>query len=44
MRRIMLLVAATALTVLVASGVAFAVIRMGTDGPDTLRGPTGLTN
>jgi Ca2+-binding RTX toxin-like protein len=41
MRRIMLLAAATALTVLVASGVALAVTRIGTDGPDTLRGTNG---
>jgi len=40
----MLLVAATALTVLVASGVAFAVTRIGTDGPDTLRGTKGDDN
>ncbi|HET6662467.1 MAG TPA: hypothetical protein VFH16_21365 [Rubrobacter sp.] len=44
MRRIMVLVAATALTVLVTSGAALAVTRIGTDGPDTLRGPTGTTN
>ena len=40
----MLLVAATALTVLVASGVAFAVTRIGTDGPDTLRGTNADDN
>ena len=38
MRRIMLLVAATALTMMVASGVALALTRIGTDRPDTLRG------
>ena len=41
MRRIMLLAAATALTVLAASEVALAVTRIGTDGPDTLRGTNG---
>ena len=44
MRLIMLLVAATALTVLVASGVALAVTRIGTDRPDTLRGTKGDDN
>jgi len=44
MRRIMLLVAATALTVLVTSGVALAVTRIGTDGPDTLMGTNGDDN
>ena len=44
MRRIMLLAAATALTMLVASGVALAVTRIGTDGPDTLRGTKGDDN
>lgn len=44
MRRIMVLVAATALSMLVTSGAALAVTRIGTDGPDTLRGPTGTTN
>ena len=44
MRRIMLLAAATALTVLVASGVALAVTKIGADGPDTLRGTNGADN
>ena len=44
MRRIMLLVATTALTLLLASGVALAVTRIGTDGPDTLRGTKGDDN
>jgi hypothetical protein len=43
MRRIMVLVAATALTVLVTSGAALAVTRIGTDGPPR-GGPTGTTN
>ena len=38
MRRTMLLLATMALTLLVAGGVALAVTRIGTDGPDTLRG------
>ena len=42
MRRTILLMATMALTLLVASGVALAVTRIGTDGPDggvgTLRG------
>ena len=41
MRRTILLLATTALTVLVASGVALAVNKIGTDGPDTLRGTNG---
>jgi len=41
MRRTILLLATMALTLLVASGVALAVIRIGTDGPDTLRGTKG---
>ena len=40
MRRIILF-ATTALTLLVASGVALAVTKIGTDGPDTLRGTNG---
>jgi Ca2+-binding RTX toxin-like protein len=40
----MLLVAATALTVLMASGAALAVTRIGTDGPDTLRGTIRADN
>jgi Ca2+-binding RTX toxin-like protein len=38
MRRIVLLLATTALTLLVTSGVALAVNKIGTNGPDTLRG------
>ena len=38
MRRTMLLLATMTLTLLVASGVALAVTKIGTDGPDTLRG------
>src|SRR5215211_8978898 len=38
MRRTIVLVATMTLTLLVASGVALAVTRIGTDGPDTLRG------
>ena len=38
MRRTILLMATMALTLLVASGVALAVTRIGTDGPDTLQG------
>ncbi len=38
MRRTVLLLAAMALTVVVASGVALAVTKIGTDGPDTLQG------
>jgi Ca2+-binding RTX toxin-like protein len=41
MRRTILLLATTALTLLVASGVALAVTKIGTDGPDTLRGTNG---
>ena len=41
MRRTILLVATMALTLLVASGVALAAIRIGTEGPDTLRGTNG---
>ncbi len=44
MRRIVLLVAATTLTLLVASGVALAVTRIGTYGPDTLRGTNRADN
>jgi hypothetical protein len=39
-----LLLAAMALTLAVASGVALAVNEIGTNGPDTLRGPTGTTS
>ena len=38
MRRVILLLAAMAATLVVASGVALAVNKVGTDGPDTLRG------
>jgi len=41
MRRTILLLATIALTVLVASGVALAVTKIGGPGPDTLRGTNG---
>jgi Ca2+-binding RTX toxin-like protein len=44
MRRAILIVAAMALTVLVTSGVAWALNKIGTDGPDTLRGTNGNDN
>jgi Ca2+-binding RTX toxin-like protein len=44
MRRTMLMLATMALTLLVASGVAWAVTKVGTDGPDTLRGTHGDDN
>ena len=44
MRRAILLVATVALTLLVASGVALAVNKVGTNGPDTLRGTNGADN
>lgn len=44
MRRAKPLVAMMALTLLVASGVALAVNKVGTDGPDTLRGTHGSDN
>ena len=44
MRRGILALATTALTLLVVSGVALAVTRIGTDGPDTLRGTNGDDN
>ncbi len=44
MRRTVLLLASMALTLLVASGVAWAVNKIGTDGPDTLRGTNGNDN
>jgi Ca2+-binding RTX toxin-like protein len=37
-------VAATAVTLLLASGVAWAVTKVGTDGPDTLRGTNSDDN
>ena len=44
MRRTIVLLATMALTVLVASGVALAVNKVGTDGPDTLTGTNGNDN
>ena len=44
MRRTILLVATMALTLLAASGVALAVNKIGTDGPDILRGTNGDDN
>ena len=41
MRRTIMLLATMALTLLVASGVALAVNKIGTNGPDTLRGTKG---
>ncbi len=41
MRRFFFLLAAMAVTVVLASGVALAVTKIGTDGPDTLRGTSG---
>src|SRR5215207_1409456 len=41
MRRTIVLLAAMALTLLVASGVALAATKIGTNGPDTLRGTNG---
>src|SRR5918995_7245776 len=41
MRRTILLMVTMALTLLVASGVALAVTKIGTDGPDTLMGTKG---
>jgi hypothetical protein len=38
MRRTIVLLATMALTVVVASGVALAINKIGTNGPDTLRG------
>ena len=43
-RRVVLVLAATALTLLLASGVAWAVNERGTDGPDTLRGTNSDDN
>ena len=43
-RRVVLVLAATALTLLLASGVAWALNKVGTDGPDTLRGTNGADN
>ncbi len=44
MRRLVLLLTAMALALVLASGVALAVNRIGTDGPDTLRGTNGNDN
>ena len=44
MRRTIVLLATMALTLLVASGVAWAVTKIGTNGPDTLRGTKGDDN
>jgi len=44
MRRTILLLATMALTLLVASGVALAVTKIGTNGPDTLRGTNKADN
>jgi Ca2+-binding RTX toxin-like protein len=44
MRRTILLLVTMALTLLVASGVALAVTKIGTEGPDTLMGTNGNDN
>jgi hypothetical protein len=44
MRRVVLVLAAMALALLLANGVAWAVNKIGTDGPDTLRGTNGADN
>jgi Ca2+-binding RTX toxin-like protein len=44
MRRVILLLAVMAMTLVVASGVALAVNKVGTNGPDTLRGTNGDDN
>jgi Ca2+-binding RTX toxin-like protein len=44
MRRVALVLAAMALALLLASGVAWAVNKIGTNGPDTLRGTNGDDN
>jgi len=44
MRRTILMLASMALTLLVASGVALAVTKIGGPGPDTLRGTNGADN
>jgi Ca2+-binding RTX toxin-like protein len=44
MRRVVLALAAMALALLLASGVAMAVNKVGTDGPDTLRGTNASDN
>ncbi len=44
MRRVVLVLAAMALALLLASGVAWAVNKIATNGPDTLRGTNGADN
>ena len=44
MRRVLLLLALMAATLVVASGLAWAVNKVGTNGPDTLRGTNGSDN
>jgi Ca2+-binding RTX toxin-like protein len=44
MRRVVLVLAAMALALLLASGVALAVNKVGTNGPDTLRGTNKADN
>ena len=44
MRRVILLLTVMAATLVVASGVAWAVNKIGTNGPDTLRGTNGADN
>jgi hypothetical protein len=44
MRRVVLVLAAMALALVLASGVAWAVNKIGTNGPDTLRGTNGDDN
>src|SRR5918997_3338658 len=44
MRRVVLVLGAMALALLLASGVAWAVNKIGTDGPDTLRGTNRADN
>jgi hypothetical protein len=44
MRRTIVLLATMTLTLLVASGVALAVTKIGTNGPDTLRGTNRADN
>ena len=44
MRRVALVVAAMALALILASGVAWAVNKVGTNGPDTLKGTNGDDN
>ena len=44
MRRVALVLGTMALALLLASGVAWAVNKIGTDGPDTLRGTNGADN